>query len=360
MNTVSLVEIAKLSDPELLARVQALGDRERETTAVLIAHLAVMEERKLYLGEGCSSLFTYCVRALHLSESAAYRRVEAARIARRFPETLEMLAAGQINLTTIRLLAPELTPDNHGELLEAATHKSRLEVEKLIASRRPPVFVASIVRQLPTRAVSLVLPVSGPQAPGSASGIGPDIPEPSPQLVVRPPARPIIVPLSPKRFKIQFTASEETHDLLRRAQDLLRHQIPSGEVDDVMAKALRLLVAHLERERFAATDRPASAQPRSAERPVIRQGSSERSRHIPAVVRRKVWQRDGGQCAFVADNGRRCLERSLLEFHHVKAYAAGGDATEANIELRCRAHNSYEAELDFGPWVRQGGTTMSQ
>ena len=338
MNTVSFAEIMKLSDRELLARVQVLADREREATAALIAHVAVMDERRLYLGEGCSSLFTYCVRVLHFSESGAYRRVEAARVARRFPVILELLSAGRINLTTIRLLAPELTPANHRHLLEAATHKSRLEVEELIARRRPQLPVASIVRQLPTHAASLVVPaLNVTQAPEAAAGTAPAVPEASPALVIKPPARPIVVPLSPKRYKTQFTASDETHDLPRRAQDLLRHQIPSGDVGDVVAKALRLLVKHLEQEKIAATDHPRG-----------RRGSDPRSRHIPAEIRRKVWQRDGGQCAFVAHNGRRCTERAFLEFHHVVPYAAGGEATADNIELRCRAHNSYEAEIDFG------------
>jgi hypothetical protein len=153
---------------------------------------------------------------------------------------------------------------------------------------------------------------------------------------------PVVVPLSAKRFKIQFTASEETHDLLRRAQDLLRHQIPNGDVGEVMEKALKVLIRALAREKVAATDRPRDGR-----------GSNLRSRHIPAEVRRKVWTRDGGRCAFVAHNGRRCTERAFLEFHHVVPYAADGKATVENIQLRCRAHNGYEAELYFGSAGRE-------
>jgi hypothetical protein len=72
---------------------------------------------------------------------------------------------------------------------------------------------------------------------------------------------------------------------------------------------------------------------------------------VPAEVERKVWQRDGGRCAFTASDGRRCTERSFLEFHHSnQPYARGGEATVENIALRCRAHNVYEAELIFGPY----------
>ena len=76
--------------------------------------------------------------------------------------------------------------------------------------------------------------------------------------------------------------------------------------------------------------------------------------HIPAEVKRGVWLRDLGLCAFVGTNGRRCAERGFLEFHHVHPYAAGGEATVENVQLRCRRHNAYEARAYFGP-DRPGG-----
>jgi 5-methylcytosine-specific restriction endonuclease McrA len=70
---------------------------------------------------------------------------------------------------------------------------------------------------------------------------------------------------------------------------------------------------------------------------------------VPAEVRRTVWGRDGGRCAFVARDGRRCAERGGLEFHHIDPHALGGEATVRNISLRCRAHNAHEAVAWFGP-----------
>jgi 5-methylcytosine-specific restriction endonuclease McrA len=338
MNTDLLFHAAQLSDGELLAKVELLAKQERETVATLIAYLAVLDERHLYLAEGCSSLFTYCMQALRVSEAAAYDRMEVARAVRKYPLILEMLANGSLTLTTARLLAPALTPANHRRLLDSAAYKTKQDVLKLVAWRRPLADVPASIRQLPSRTATLVLAppppaeVANDQAPPAAE----------PVLEVRPPARPVMVPLSPKRFKIQFTATEETHDLLRRAQDLLRHQIPNSDVGEVMAKALKVLVRELEKEKIAATDRPRGSR-----------GTNPRSRHIPAEVKRQVWKRDGGLCAFVAHNGRRCTERGFLEFHHVEPYSAGGKATVDNIELRCRAHNGYEAELRFGS-IRAG------
>ena len=141
-----------------------------------------------------------------------------------------------------------------------------------------------------------------------------------------------------RAHKIQFTASREAYDMLRRAQSLLRHVIPNGDPAAVFERALDALLADLERKKLAATGRPYQAKPPTP-------GSG-----IPAAVRREVWRRDGARCAFVGATGR-CAERGFLELHHVVPFAKGGEATTANIELRCRSHNAYEAELSFGSFV---------
>ena len=69
---------------------------------------------------------------------------------------------------------------------------------------------------------------------------------------------------------------------------------------------------------------------------------------MPAAIKRQVWSRDEGQCAFVGPTGR-CTERGFLEYHHRVPYADGGTTTPDNLELRCRAHNAYEAALWFAP-----------
>lgn len=130
--------------------------------------------------------------------------------------------------------------------------------------------------------------------------------------------------------------STETHDKLRRAQELLGHAIPRSDLAQVLDRALDALIEKIERRRFGATDRPRLARP------------SQCPRHIPASVRRAVTARDGGQCTFMSGNGRRCEERGDLEYDHVKPVAKGGETTVANLRLRCHAHNQLEAERAFG------------
>jgi len=345
MSITVLSRVGQLSNQEVVVRVKLLVQREREATAALVAHLAVLDERQLYLAEGCSSMFTYCAQVLHLSEYAAYSRIEAARAARRYPIILDLIDDGSVNVTTVGLLAPELTPENHVDLLEAARHKSKRQVQELVAQLRPQPSVPSSVRRLPT--TSLASEDLGNLGP---SNLPPLLPTQSPAAALSPPAevpvparKPIIAPLAPQRYRVQFTANAETHAKLLRAQELLRSQIPDGDVGEIIDRALTVLLSNLAKQKFAATDRSGGTDhPRSS------RGTVPRSRHIPAEVKRTVWKRDGGQCAFVASDGRRCTERAFLEFHHVVPHSVGGEPKVENIQLRCHAHNGFEAEVFFG------------
>jgi hypothetical protein len=88
--------LRRLSDLELLVEVKGAAAGERRSTATLIALLAELDERKLFLGEGCPSLFVYCTQVLRLSEHAAYGRIAAARASRRFPAILRRTATSGV------------------------------------------------------------------------------------------------------------------------------------------------------------------------------------------------------------------------------------------------------------------------
>ena len=144
----NLAAFAALSDDELVQRVKNLAACERRASVALIRSLVEFDARRLYLREGCSSLFTYCTHVLHLSEGSAYNRIETARAGRRYPEVLEALERGDLTLTAVRLLAPHLTPANHGEVLAAARHSSKQGIQELIASLNPRPAAATIIRRV--------------------------------------------------------------------------------------------------------------------------------------------------------------------------------------------------------------------
>jgi len=156
------------------------------------------------------------------------------------------------------------------------------------------------------------------------------------------PVRSTVRPIAAERYEVRFTATAETREKLRLAQDLLGHAVPSGDLAQVFDRALTALIDELVRRKFAATPHPRG-----------RRGHAKDSDYIPAEVRRAVYVRDGGRCAFLSVEGHRCGERRFIEFHHVIPRAAGGKATVENIQLRCGPHNGHEVELFFGPGKRR-------
>jgi 5-methylcytosine-specific restriction endonuclease McrA len=321
-----------MSDADLIAELNHLVTCERKGTGLVLRSLMEFDARRLYLGLGYSSLFGYCTQALHYAEHAALNRIEVARAARRLPHLLEHIEVGSLNITAARLLAPHLTVENVERLLAAAAHKSKREIEEMIAALHPRPAAAPSVRKLPSPAPR----ATDKPATASKQSTAPDA---SPPGSVSPAApltyRPSLTPLSPERCKVQFTITRDTRDRLRQVQDLMRHINPNGDPAVIFDRALILLLAELHRSRCAATPKPRTSRT-----------ARSTSRHIPAAVKREVWRRDHGRCAFLGTGGA-CGERGFLELHHVVPFAAGGEATAANIELRCRAHNAYEASLFF-------------
>jgi hypothetical protein len=329
MNIITRSALARLSDQDLLAQLQLAAQAERDATAQLVALLMELDGRRLYLGEGFPSLFAYCTDALHLSEPAAYNRIEVARAARRFPSILDGLAAGELTLASIKLLAPHLTPENHADVLTRARHQSKREVELLVAAVHPRPDVPSTIRKLPAPRQA--------NEPARRSGEAVD-----PPLTLHSPRRAEMTPLTPERYKIQFTVSRETHNKLRQVQDLLRHVVPNGDPAEIFDRALTLLLTKLEQSKTGATLRPRPTGPGTSRR------ATAASLHVPAATRRVLWQRDGGRCAFTGPHGR-CTATAFLEYHHVVPFAHGGETSAKNLERRCSAHNKYEADLYFGP-----------
>jgi hypothetical protein len=323
-----------------------LVDEDRQNTAALIAYIAEIDRRKLYLEHACSSMFTFCTERFGMSEAITHKRIRTGRAASRFPCILGMLARGEIHLTGVHLLASHLTEENHREVLRRAKHRTTREIEKLVAELAPTPDVPSVIRKLPDRKGSM--PLSMGSEP--SSGIEPPAAQ-EPSLASKQKAKPIArpVPLSPRRYKLQVTIGEETREKLDELQGLLSHQIPDGDPARILDRALDALLVEARKKKAALTDKPRATRERK-----------KRNRGIPARTRREVFERDAGRCTFVDARGRRCGSKWQVEFHHIVPYSCGGTHERDNITLRCRGHNQYEAELDFGAGfmeVRRAGAS---
>ncbi|MBK7586813.1 MAG: hypothetical protein IPI67_42325 [Myxococcales bacterium] len=436
-----MTPVTSLSNDELLARAPLARFAERNGTAEVIAYLAEIDRRRLYLRDACSSLHTFCVERLGYSEEEAAKRIKVARLCRRLPRVVGELEGGAIHLTGLYLLAPHLTHGNADALLGEARGKTRREIEALLARWFPRSDVLPTITPLDgsgswrhpagvpgnggaacagpgngsaipgNGGAACAGPGNGGAVPGNAGaacagpgnggaipgnsgadcagpgnggaipgnsgaactgpgngsaipgnggaacagpGNGGAIPGNSGAACTGPgngaaipgnSARPTtatqfrLEPLSASSYRVEFTASAELYGKLQRARNLLSHSIPNGDLATLFERALDELLAAETKRRFG-SGKP--RKPRKARAP------APGSRHVPVEVARIVWERDGGQCAFVDERGRRCSEQRFVTLEHKHPFARGGPTTAENLCLLCSAHNAEAAREVYG------------
>jgi hypothetical protein len=422
----------ELSDAELLSATRRLVGRSNQLLASLLAHLAEVEARGIHRVRACASLYTYCIYELRFSEDEAFRRVSAARLVRRFPALLDAIATGELHLTGVLMLGPHLTPDNLLEVLALAKHRTKKELARLVRRLDPLPEVSSRIEPLgpaPSRlvspaptwsqAVDALNPVrelepgarprdwmnstqsaasandgSGATRLDNGASAGEHALADEDEDRGERPAEVVRGRLEHQRYKVQFEASEEYVELIEKAKGLLSHAAPRPDLGDLHLRAMRALVAELERKKYAMATRQRFARgsaPKTADEQAVKEASESdpkpdrqsepepeseseselepksepepepeqesksesscprrRGRHIPAAIRRAVVERDAGRCTYRSDSGERCRETARLELHHSIAFAQGGAHRLDNVTLRCRAHNALAAEDDFG------------
>jgi hypothetical protein len=320
-------QIRTLGDDELLSALRALAQRDNELLAEMLAHLAELDQRRLYLDLGFPSLHAYCTTALGMCESSAVRRITAARVCRKFPDVLARIAKGELHLSAVCSMSPHLDWNNAPELIQVCSNQSRRKVDEILAARFPRADVREKVR---------------------------------------------LDPLSVDRYGLHFTIDSEALEELEKVRALARHRLPKGELSELFKLAMRTLRMDLEKQRFsvgkkkrvrrsttdvaAATGADSGPNPEqnvsgdsAVEQPPPAEAPARTGARRPSPeVTREVYARDGGQCTFVAPDGRRCEARDFVELDHVDPRALGGEHTVANLRLRCRPHNQLYARQIYG------------
>src|SRR5262245_44889726 len=240
-----------VSTSEVVLRCDAAVEDHNAAIAELVECLAEIEEDDVHLDMGYTSLYAFCRERYGMSEGATYRRIRAARVARRHPEVSDSLRRGVLSLEVIALLAPYV--DDDPEMLRRAATMSVRDVRAMIAARYPD-----------------------PDAPrGSWS----------------------VRPVGDGLYEVKIVVTKQQLAKLEQARDLDRHRNPSGDMAHTVAAAADSLVAELMKKRFAITPPPP---------PTVVDNSAAHSRRFPATARRTIATRDALQCAYVAADGTRC------------------------------------------------------
>ena len=285
-------ELKELSDSELLLKLAEVLKQSRRVESVLVAHIAEVDARGLFVSQASSSMHKYCTDVLHLSGAEAFLRITAARASRRHPALLKMLDDGRLHLSGLAMLAPHLTNSNCEDLLARATKKTKGEIQKLVAEIAPKPDVAPTIRKLPALCERQKKNGQKPpkregseraneDATSTAQGASNETsPKPEGQRQDKPP---VVEPLAPSRYKIQFTASEEFHDKIERLAALM----PGADLVSMMEMAVTEKLERLEAKRLGKVKNPRKSVEEADTSPGVR--------GISAPVKRLVWERDGAQ-----------------------------------------------------------------
>lgn len=281
-----------MSDRDLEENLKNLVMQERKLTCQIIALIQEAERRRLYLKRGYASAFDWLVKAMRYSHSAAYRRVQAAKLANDIPDIAEKIQSGEVNLTTItqlqaavkrqeRATGQYITRSTKAALLEKIKNKTSDQTQKILTEIFPEAVPADTLRAI-----------------------------------------------SPTESRLSVVIDEETIEMLRQLRDEISHAQPNASWSEVIKYALNKVIV--------GTDRPTKKLALTSLK----------------SLRRQVFKRAGFACEFKnPDTGKICRSRYQLEVDHILPRSLGGTDEMANLRCLCKQHNLLEAERRLGTKV---------
>jgi hypothetical protein len=340
-------KIERMSNFEVSESIEKVFRRERHLQADFILLLNEISTRRLHVQMGYSSLMVYCVKHFHLTEFSAYKRMQIARASRTFPSLIDAIRTKKLSLTTAAMIAPKLKQERSEEQIQKCSGKSKEEVKKIIAGWEPKPDVKESIRHIHHRGEQAACTTSPFPAPGTNSSASlcnfSAFFSEGEKSDSESRTKEEVKPLSAERTCLRFSINPKTEEKLKRAQELLG----SNRLEDLFDVALEAL---LERKdpvrRQARREKKAAVKPKPTEQmPVV---TNDSPKTITPKIKDKVLKQASHQCTYVSSDGQRCDEKRWLELEHIIPRGKGGDNSERNLTILCKAHNLYLAELHFG------------
>lgn len=155
--------------------------------------------------------------------------------------------------------------------------------------------------------------------------------------------------LNKGKVEIQIVIDESCYNKLEELKNLLSHKSPSLSYRELL---LILSEEALEKHnpRRKRTKKLGVKKTAATSAPKWKCGKAKKlSRTIPSGLKRHIWERDEGQCAYVhSETKRRCSSKHLLQIDHIKPFSLGGKSELSNLRLLCAGHNQFRGEKTFG------------
>jgi len=345
------------SDENLISDLKDIVKRERELQTELLHHLKEVENRKIYLQKGFSSLFAYMTEELKYSEGSAQRRIQAMRLIKELPSVEKKLESGEISLMVASQVQGYLQRENKKRKLDKTPKLTSLEKINLVKKLEG---------------------TSSRECEKRLAQISPEISIPREKTKI----------ITFEMTQIQFVANKSLMRKIQRLKELTFHTNPEGKYEELFSKLVELGLDKLDPERREQRRRKRSTQstasgkaeeklkqpkkspnttkpiPWGPQKPQGGEGLKVKkhapplnptpvpptlkvkSRHIPNNIKDKVWLRDQGGCRFKNKNtGKICGSKSGLQLDHLIPYSWGGPHSENNLRLLCGRHNRYLSQF---------------
>ncbi|MFS4458246.1 HNH endonuclease [Bdellovibrio sp. HCB2-146] len=312
------MDLSKISNLELLGRLEKLVRTERKITHLILCHINEFESRKLYAEMGFDSVFKYLTQHLGYGEDSAYRRLQAARLLKSVPQAAGKIEDGSLNLTQLTQVQKcirqeskngnQIAPAQTLQILEQIQDKSSFETQKVLA-------------------VEFNQPIQKHE---------------------------VMKPQRDDTIRLEFTITSEQMKILEQAMDLLSHVVP----DRCWAE----LFTHLAEKQVRKSLGKDSSSTFSKE--VLRSESSDsfqgnlaaaastpsftaarKRKAIKITTKRMIYKNAQGCCEYINPKTQhKCNSTYQLQVDHKVPVAFGGTNESQNLRILCRTHNLLAAK----------------
>ncbi len=329
----------QLSNEALISKTEALCAEERRITLDILLHLQAIEMRMVYAELGYSSLFEFAVKQLKYSKGSAGRRIAAMRLLKETPEFGPAVQSGELSVTVVSM-AKHATQgkslEEKKQVLELLKDQSEQKAERTLATLYPenvaPRERARAVSETHTQITFQADQALMEKLERLRNFYSHKNPNPSYLELFHLMADQLLKKLDPEQQRPRIREARDTEMTIHAART---------------CSALAREPAQPDHSGSPVPDPAGSAVPPN---PVNSPGSEPPpdlaldSRYVSREIRRKLWKESGGRCMYRdPKTGRRCVSRHLLQVDHVFPYALGGKTEFSNLQILCRAHNTYQA-----------------
>jgi hypothetical protein len=306
--------IKLMTDSQLIKYVAHLVQREREIVECLIWHLQEVQDRKLFIQMGYTSMFECLVKHFKYSEPVAYSRISALRIISEVPAVADALNSGEVNLTTLTMAqsfirkqekesGEKISIEMKTQYIESIKNKSTAEVKQILATLNP-------IAELPLDRVQY---------------------------------------LDMDHVQLQVTADRNLLEKIEHLKSLISHENLNPSFNEIFNLALDAAIEKVEKRKGLRApvlkakvlfrNNSDDSKVRKPRGNLTQSFAIKNSRYIPRNVKRFVVARSQNRCEHIHSDGRRCSSKFQTQFDHIKAHSKGGNTALENMQLLCRVHN---------------------